>query len=232
MRFSRDSLTARIFTLRTGALFVSLLWLQSSFWLAIEVRAQEVVGAGAAVAALRIVDCQGFTRATQQIDPGQVSRVEVSIPSNPVGSIEVQLKQVGTDFVQRAVSQNGIAIFENIPPGTFEISAAGSGVELGAITVGSMAFEAGVTTAVGIASGITTGGAVAGAAIGTTEIVNPSGSSNGNTSPTPTPLPTPPPPTPTPPVDCAVCDPDDEPPPLNQDDFFPKSQQVELSPST
>ncbi len=193
---------------------------------------QEIPGAAAALSVLRIVDCQGFTRAVQQVDPGQVSRVEVSVPSHPDTPTEVQLSNVGNNFSQVAMTNNGMAVFSNVPPGTFEIAVAGTGAELGAIAVGTVAFEAGVTTAVGIASGIVAGGAVTGAVIGTTEIVDSGGSSGSSPPPVPTRPPSTPAPTPAPPADCAVCDPDAEPPALDQEDFFPEAQTLKLSPST
>jgi hypothetical protein len=189
----------------------------------------------AAGGTLRIVDCQGFTRAMQSAEPGQLSRVEVSVSSQSPEPVEVELKQVGNNFSQRVVSQNGLAVFENVPPGTFEISVSDSAAEVGAIAIGASTFGTMATSAVGVGAAVAVAGGATGAVVGLSEVID-SLESNNSPDSTPTPAPPSPPPpvdpTPIPSDDCAVCDPDTEPPPLDQDDFFPAQSTQQLSPSS
>lgn len=153
------------------------------------------------------------------------------MPSQSPEPIEVELKQVGNNFSQRVVSQNGLAIFENVPPGTFEISVSGSVAEIGTIAIGASTFGTVVTSAVGVTAGVAVAGGATGTVVGLSEVID---SLDSDNSPDPTPTPAPPPvePTPIPSDDCAICDPDAEPPPLDQDDFFPAQSTQQLSPSS
>lgn len=190
-----------------------------------------LLGAPQFVLAQSIVinDCLGFTRAVRQTTPGEPSnvRVEVSSQSGPAANgSEVKLTNAVSGETYSTQSVNGIVTFERVPSGVYTLSAADSGLKVGAVWLGATAPS--VLLATGAA--VLTGGAAAGGVAGLTVAVNNATSGNSEDPPIlPTPAPTATP--------CPVCNPDAEPTPI--DNFFgdkkaqqqPRSARVqELSP--
>lgn len=190
--------------------------------------------------ALVIADCQGFTRATRSAQPGTTNRVEVQVNNAPDGS-RVSLTNAANGSVTESVAMNGVAVFEQVPPGVFTISTVQPGVTLGAITISGVGAA---TTFTALTAGVVAAGAGAGAAavgvVAAADTLNENSNDDGPedipTSPTPEPTPQPPVVTPTPvptvPQDdgCPACDPDAEPPVLDPFDPPASSQTQQLSP--
>ncbi|RMG41870.1 MAG: hypothetical protein D6719_07670, partial [Candidatus Dadabacteria bacterium] len=129
----------------------------------------------AVCAQLVITDCQGFTRAVQSVEPGQLSNVEINVTDalgNPADGIQVQLTNSATGEVTTAVAKNGVATFENLSSGTFSVSSSATGASIGSVsvsTVGVTAVTATTATRVGVTA---TNEAVAGVTAVTNEVVN------------------------------------------------------------
>jgi hypothetical protein len=189
-----------------------------------EVRAQMTV----------IMDCQGFTRATQTTQPGTLTTVNVQVEAIAGGAAEgaqVTLTNALTGQQFQTTVSSGVASFQSVPAGTFTIQAASETLSMGLIEFAPIGFSPVVAGGVGAA--VIGGGSAGLVGIGVTVADQIDGSNNSaepTPIPTPPPAPQPPPPPPLAPDECRTCDPDAEPEPL--DDFFadkagPKARATE-----
>ncbi len=170
-----------------------------------------------------ITDCQGFTRVAQKVKANSLNNIEVQVSNSAqqaTEQVQVTLTNSVTGQSVTASAQNGVAVFQNIAPGSFSVTSSAAGVSFASITVAPVALS--TVAAVGVVTGgaVVGGGAATGIVIGTTEIVDQVQNKNSEPEPTPTPLPPTPTPQATPTPDCA-CDPNAEPEPI--DDFFNKA---------
>lgn len=180
---------------------------------------------------LLIMDCQGFTRAAQEVKAGSLNRIEVSIAggvsSNLPHASNIKLVNAVTGESFSAETSGGVAVFENVPPGTFTLESATEGLRMGALWIGPMEVAPALAAGVAIGAGTVGAGAVAGIGVAVAEVSS-SGGGGSSFPPAPVPQPPQPPPTIAPPPSCATCNPNARPDPL--DDFF-GTGRVTLSPS-
>ena len=175
---------------------------------------------------LLITDCQGFTRALEQVDPGSLNQVDVEIAGTsgaPANGVEVTLTNAVSGEATTVSSTDGVASFGGIGAGTYAISSSATDVIIGGIVINSGGAAAIVAGSAGLILG---GGVVAGAAVIVDDAVNGGGNNSGpteiptaepSTQPTASPNPTSQPtfaPTPVPTPDCD-CDPNETPTPLS-----------------
>ncbi len=220
-----------------------------SLCLGLVLSATGITNAIAYAQSLVVLDCQGFTRAAQKTDPGLKSKVQVKVSSTgtPADGAHVQLTNVATSDVVSVVSEQGLATFENLPSGTYVLKVAESNLVIETVTVGSMGVGAIAAGGALLGAGLGGGAAVTGVVAGTSDLVDNIGGNNGGTSGnngnggednsgTPTPAPTVPTAEPTPrapaptPTPCPACDPEANPPSLDdQNDFMAAPGKV-LSP--
>lgn len=156
---------------------------------------------GISFAQLMITDCNGFTRALHRVDPGSLNNVDITVSDalgNPAEGVEVTLTNSATGETVTAVSQNGVASFNNLAAGSFSMSSPAAGATVGAVSVAPVGV--GTATAVGVVG--TSAAAAGGGAVGVGEVTGidiVDEITNNEPDPTPTPTPTPAPtPEPTP----------------------------------
>lgn len=201
---------------------------------------------GAEAQSLMIFDCQGFTRAIQKVQPNVGSRLELQVQgAESSQSAQVTITNNVTGETLSAQTQNGVAVFNNVPPGSFTVGATGANTTLGAVTIAPMTVS---TAAAATALGTTTvvgGGAAAGGTIVVDDTLNLGITSPTNQGDAPPDTTTPGGEDPATPVDqspetppaelppttsnpgnggsdqeCTTCDPLEDPPDLSQEDFF------------
>lgn len=211
--------------------------------------------ASATAQSLVLLDCQGFTRAVSEVNPGTSNSVSISV----TGEGQVSITNVATGQTITATAQNGVATFPNISGGVFTVSSP-STVSIGAIGIAPTGFGPVVAGSAAVGAGVAGSGAAVGTAGGVTNVVDiatgnnnnndndddNSDGGNGNATPTPsapqptavptsTPTPLPPTPTPLPPEPTFTptpekcdCDPDARPTPVGT--FFPNSASAKKKP--
>lgn len=214
-----------------------MMWLAA--FLAMAVLTQLADPTPALAQALTILDCQGFTRASQQVEPGADNSVQVKVQTPPgqTQPVDITLKNITTGEAQTAPASGGVATFKGISAGLFEVQTTATGVQLAEVTIAAGAFSATVAGAAIAGAAVVGGGAATGLAIEVHDQTSNSGdsSSNGSNRPPPTPAPQPTPvptinPTPRPtPRNCEGCNPDATPPTLSP---FEPGQSALLSPAT
>ena len=197
---------------------LALFFFAAFLFAAFRVQAQSII----------VNDCQGFTRATKQVQPGETNSVGVQVSAASGAAADgttLQLTNVVSSQVFTANVTGGAALFENVGPGVYALSAPSSGLGIGAITIGTggmlLAGSGALSGGTLLLGGAAAGGVAAGVVAASGGF---SGGSSHSPTPTPTPLPTPTPgprprPTATP---CPVCNPNAAPTPINN--FF-NSQQ-------
>lgn len=180
---------------------------------------------------LVITDCQGFTRAVKDVEPGSSNKVEIELnqAGAPAESAEATLTNSVTGEVTAALSKKGLVTFENISSGTYALNITDPNNKAGFILIAPMGVSGGLATTVGVITGVVGAGAAVGIGVAIEDEIDdsdsndpPSGSGPNpqepeEPAPQPGPNPTPQP-TPIPTPDPFPCDPDEEPPPL--DSFF------------
>ncbi len=132
-------------------------------------------------AQLVVTDCYGFTRAVQNVDAGSLSNVEVSVNDalgNPLNGTEVTLTNSVTGEITTVVSQNGVATFSNIAPGTFSVSTAATGASVGTVSVATASVGT-VAAAGAVGATAAVGGGAAVGAVAATENVTSGNSPSG-----------------------------------------------------
>jgi len=194
-----------------------------------------VIGALTPIAAsgqfLVINDCNGFTRAAERIGD-QAQKVEFDI-GNARDGARVTLTNNATGAVTVSDVVGKSAIFFDVLPGVYTITTEDTNLFINAINLSPMPLVGGVTSM--IVGGLVVGGGATGGILAIHELTK--GDPSGEPTPAPSPSPTP-----TPQPDCPVCDPDDSPPSLDdEDDFFDErppfddatsASNLQLSPAT
>jgi len=161
---------------------------------------------------LLINDCNGFTRAAENVT-GKPQRVQFDVSSaqGNVSNARISLTNDITGEVRFAAAKGGNVTFFDVLPGVYTVATEEQGLTIGAIKFTPMYLLGGpLSTVVG---GLVVGGGVAGGIIGVNAIAD---ATDGNPGAEPTPEPTP---TPAPTDDCTACNPDEEPPPLDEGAF-------------
>lgn len=193
---------------------------------------------------LMIFDCQGFTRAIQKVQPNMGSRLELQVQgAESTQSAQVTITNNVTGQTLTAQAQNGVAVFENIPPGSFTVGATGANTTLGAVSIAPMTVSTAAATAAVGTTTVVGGGAAAGGAVVVDDTLNLGITAPANEESPPQegepgsgdPLDPVEPDPETPPVEepppttgedggggseCTTCAPDEDPPSLNEEDFF------------
>jgi len=166
---------------------------------------------------LRIVDCDGVTRASQRVDPATRNRVEVEVRDSsgqPANGQEVSVTNATTGQIVTATALNGVVVFPELAPGVWSMTSSASGLVFSSVAIGADLTLAAASAALGGA--VLVGGGVT---VGVVEVVDQIDGGSSNDQGVPTPLPTMlPTPLPTP-LPCN-CDPDEDAPELDEDDFF------------
>lgn len=132
-------------------------------------------------AQLILTDCQGFTRAVQNVDPGSLNDVQVSVndaAGNPLDGVEVQLTNSVTGEVITVLSQNGVATFQGVGTGTFSISSTAAGATVGTVSITTTAVATGLALIAVTTAAVLGGAATTGIVVGVDEATK-SGSSGG-----------------------------------------------------
>lgn len=161
---------------------------------------------------LIINDCNGFTRAVEQVgDKARNIELDVSSAQGNVSSARVSLTNDVTGEVHYAAAKGGKVTFGNVMPGIYTVGTGETNLIIGAIKFSPLPIlgTAGST----IVGALVVGGGATAGIIGVDAIVDATEGDPGDSPPPPTPTPEPLP------DDCAVCDPDASPPPLDEDDF-------------
>jgi hypothetical protein len=173
---------------------------------------------------LVINDCNGFTRAVEQVgDNARNIELDVSGSQGNVSGARVSLRNDITGEFRFSAAKGGKVVFAKVPPGIYTIATEQTGLILGAIKFSPLAALGAVGSSV-IGGLVVGGGAVIGV-VGV-EAIREATDGDPGAAPTPTPNPEPTP------DDCAVCDPDSSPPPLDEEDFADAPAQAPaLSPS-
>ena len=156
-------------------------------------------------AVLRIVDCNGHTKALREIEPAGETSVKISVVTGTgAAATGESLKLMHPDgTVLRAVSKDGVADFGSVGPGTWVVAAEDGNVFFSSIVLGGpivagpwWSFGTGsVLEDIAIVAGVVTAGVVAAVAVDHFDGGG-GGSSSGN-SPDPGASPT-----------CPACNPD------------------------
>lgn len=180
---------------------------------------------------IKILDCDGVTRASKSIDGLEKQDIELKVQDaagQPADGTQVSLTNTETGQVVSVTSKQGVATFPELNAGTWVASSSASGVTLTGV---SIATAIPMTVAAGAIAGATvvSGGAVYGTTEGVIAISDSIENNSDNSSddqdddndPNPSPTPSP---SPEEPCDC---DPDEEAEEL--DDFF-NAKISEISP--
>lgn len=176
---------------------------------------------------LVINDCNGFTRAVEKVG-SDARNVQFEVAGSEGGNVSgarVSLTNNATGEIRFAAAQGGKVHFGNVMPGIYTVATEQTGLILSSISFSPLPIlgVAGST----LVGGAVVGGGAAGGIIGVDAIVKATDGDPGS-PPTPTPTPTPEPT----PDECSVCDPDANPPPLDESDFADAFEQSSaLSPS-
>jgi len=175
---------------------------------------------------LVINDCNGFTRAFEQVgnDARNIQFDVSGVQGGDVSGARVSLTNNVTGDIRYAAAKSGRVAFSNVLPGAYTVATEATGLIVGAISFSPVPLLgiAGST----LVGGTVVGGGIVGAILGVDAIIE---ATDGDPGAPPAPTPTP---EPTPDDDCAVCDPDASPPPLDESDFADGvSQGATLSPS-
>lgn len=146
---------------------------------------------------LTIVDVQGTAQHVAEIDStGNVQFSLVDSVGRPAQGIEVSLRNTLTEEILTTTVQDGVALFESIPPGTWEVASSANWAtftQVGVTEVAAIASAGGVTAGgIGVGSLATGAAAIGGGAVAVNEVRDDSSSSKGKTAPQPTPTPLPP----------------------------------------
>lgn len=176
---------------------------------------------------LVINDCNGFTRAVEQVG-NEVRNVQFDVSGVQGGDVSgarISLTNNTTGEVRFAAARGGKVSFGSVSPGIYTVATEEAGLILGAIKFSPLALL-GVTGSA-LVGGAVVGGGITGVVLGVDAIINATDGDPGS-SPIPTPVPTPEPT----PDECSVCDPDASPPPLDEGDFADALEQTaHLSPA-
>jgi hypothetical protein len=218
--YSPTTMTSR----STRSIATRSLILACSLGFATQVSAQSLV----------VTDCQGFTRASQRVQPHSLNSIEVEVKqasgSTPADGASAKLTNQVTAQIMRTRIGGGRARFENLPPGVYALELEDPNLIIGLIRTSTDPIGILGTSALIVGAG----GALVGSGIGVARIIDSiDGSSSDDGALAPTPVPTPedtPRPAPTripiratpTPDDCPQCEPGRVPPPLPS--AFPSDQ--------
>ena len=179
---------------------------------------------------ITITDCHGFTRAVKEVSHNVPTRVEVNLTTTSGSVAEGSTITLTNAVTGKSISttvHSGVAVFDSVPPGVFSIGVpTGDSIELATISLSGVAFSTGTAATALLGVGALTVGGIAGGV----QIYNHSAGSNGRSSGGDTLPPQTPPSAPVPPTtpNCH-CDPNENPPSIDQNDFF-KNKKDLLSP--